>query len=114
MPEYRILLDGDAPGRDLHQLAQWLRQNTAIRTGAAITLRPAPTAEGEMGAALDVIALITETGFSIANLVLVISTWRRTRPSAPAVVIERGGVRVTVDSDDQAEITRLVRMLESE
>ncbi|GAA0271240.1 hypothetical protein GCM10010302_06000 [Streptomyces polychromogenes] len=115
MPEYCIRLDGESPVRDLRQLAQWLRQNPAIRTRAAITLQPAPTAEGEMGgAALDVIALVTETGFSAANLVLAISAWRRTRPSTPGVTIERDGVRVTVDSGDPAEIARLTRALDSE
>ncbi|MEU4582967.1 hypothetical protein AB0F92_12865 [Kitasatospora aureofaciens] len=113
MPEYRILVDGDSPGRDLRQLAQWLRQDTTIRTAATIALRPAPIAEGEMGSTLDVITLITQTGFSAANLALAISTWRRTRPSTPVVTIELDGVRVTVDSGDPAEVTRLVRALES-
>ncbi|MFB8237513.1 hypothetical protein ACFC58_13275 [Kitasatospora purpeofusca] len=114
MAEYRILVEGDSPGRDLRQLVQWLRQDTAIRTGATITLQAAPTAEGEMGAALDVITLVAQTGFSAANLALAISSWRRTRPSTPVVTIERDGVRVTVDSGDLVEVARLLRALESE
>ncbi|MER8086870.1 hypothetical protein ACFVZR_19765 [Streptomyces sp. NPDC058316] len=58
MSEYHFSVDGDSPGRDLRQLAQRLRQDTAIRTGATLALRPAPPAEGEMGTTLDVIALI--------------------------------------------------------
>ncbi|MFF9346623.1 hypothetical protein [Streptomyces sp. NPDC014734] len=107
-------MDGDSQGRDLCQLAQWLRQDTTIRTGATITLQPAPPTAGEMGTALDVIALITQTGFSAASLALAISAWRRTRPSTPVVTIERNGVRMTVDSGEPAEVARLVRALESE
>ncbi|MFI6729825.1 hypothetical protein [Streptomyces atratus] len=107
-------MDADTQGRDLRQLAQWLRQDTSIRTGATIALQSAPPAEGEMGTALDVIALITQTGFSVASLAVAISAWRRTRPSTPVVTIERNGVRVTVDSGDPAAVTRLVRALESE
>ncbi|MFI0976161.1 hypothetical protein ACH4SP_03925 [Streptomyces sp. NPDC021093] len=114
MPEYRIFVDGDSPGRDLRQLAQWLRQDTTVRTGATIALRPAPPAEGEMGTTLDVITLITQTGFSTAGLAVAVSAWRRTRSSTPVVVIERNGVRVTVDSGDPADITRLIRALELE
>ncbi|MBC9723734.1 effector-associated constant component EACC1 [Streptomyces sp. TRM68367] len=114
MSEYRISVGGNSPGRDLRQLTQWLRQDTATRTGATITLQPAHPAEGQMGAALDVIALVTQSGFSTASLALTICAWRRARPSTPVVTIERNGVRVTVDSDDPADVTRIVRALESE
>jgi hypothetical protein len=114
MLEYRISVGGNSPGRDVRQLTQWLRQDTTTRTGATITLQPAHPAEGQMGTALDVIALVTQSGFSTASLALTICAWRRTRPSTPAVTIERNGVRVTVDSDDPAEVARIVRALESE
>lgn len=114
MSEYRISVGGSSSGRDLRQLTQWLRQDTTTRTGATITLTPAQPAEGEMGTALDVIALVTQSGFSAASLALTICAWRRTRPSAPVVTIEHNGVRVTVDSGDPADVTRIVRALESE
>ncbi|WP_044384776.1 effector-associated constant component EACC1 [Streptomyces cyaneogriseus] len=114
MPEYRISVDGDSPGRDLRQLTQWLRQDTTTRTGATIVLQSAQPAEDQMGGALEVIALVTQSGFSTASLALAISSWRRTRPSTPVVTIERDDVRVTVDSGDPADIARIVRALESE
>ncbi|CAB72367.1 MULTISPECIES: effector-associated constant component EACC1 [Streptomyces] len=114
MSEYHISVGGDSPGRDLRQLAQWLRQDTATRTEATITLQSAKPAEGEMGTALDVIALVTQSGFSTASLVLTIYAWRRTRPSTPVVTIERNGTRVTVDSGDPAEVARIAQALETE
>ncbi|MFE1408579.1 hypothetical protein ACFW5D_34330 [Streptomyces sp. NPDC058770] len=114
MPEYRISVDGDSPGRDLRQLTQWLRQDTTTRAGATIALQSAPPAEGQMGGALEVISLVTQSGFSTASLALAISSWRRTRPSTPVVTIEHNAVRVTVDSDDPAAVARIVQALESE
>ncbi|MGW7278108.1 effector-associated constant component EACC1 [Streptomyces sp. NPDC054844] len=59
-------------------------------------------------------SLVTQSGLSAAGLAPTICAWRRTRPSTPAVTIERNGVRVTGDSDDPADVTRIVRALGSE
>ncbi len=117
MPEYRILVGGESPGLELRRLAQWVRQDSAIRTGATIELKSAPTVDGEMGSGLELISLITQTGFSAANLLLAVSSWRRSRPSAPVVTIERGGTRVILESGDSADVERiaeLVRVLGNE
>ncbi|MFJ7771020.1 hypothetical protein ACIQ1J_22080 [Streptomyces sp. NPDC097107] len=58
-------------------------------------------------------SLVTQPGFSAASPALTICAWRRTRPSTPVVTIERNGVRVTGDSDDPADVTRIVRVLSS-
>ncbi|WP_374196435.1 hypothetical protein [Streptomyces sp. b94] len=58
-------------------------------------------------------SLVTQSAFSAASPALTICAWRRTRPSTPVVTIERNGVRVAGDSDDPADVTRIVRALSS-
>jgi len=76
-----------------------------------------------MGTVIDAITLAVGSGFSIANLVMTIAQWRRSRPDRPTVTVRRGEVEVTLaglDRDDLhrpgvvEDLARIVDALEGE
>lgn len=97
---------------ELRSFAQWLRDEPDVRRHAVISLEAAEVGEGEMGGALDVVKLVIDTNFQILNFGLAYIAWRATRPKAPAVTIERDGVKVTLDDADPEVVARLLRELE--
>lgn len=112
--EFLIRIDDQVGGDSLRSLARWLRDDEVIRTSGAITLeRPLP-AEAEMGAGLDLVKFVAETGFSTANLVLAVATWRQSRSSKPSVTIEQGEARVAIESSDPDAVARAAKSLGGE
>ncbi|MFJ2936063.1 hypothetical protein ACIO8G_25315 [Streptomyces sp. NPDC087219] len=101
-------------GEDLQQLTQWLRDDEELGDSATITLTSPPAKPGDMGVAFDAIQLAVDSGFQVANLVLAVSLWRRSRTKPPVVVIEREGTRVTVDTDDPELAARIASALSAE
>ncbi|MEV8624122.1 hypothetical protein [Streptomyces sp. NPDC051079] len=115
MSTYRVMvIDDSSGGEDLQQLTQWLRDDEEVGERATITLTSAPAKPGEMGVAFDAVQLAVDSGFQVANLVLAVSLWRRSRTKPPIIVIERDGTRVTVDTDDPALAARIAGAFSAE
>jgi hypothetical protein len=104
----RISFDSDAPERDVRSLGDWLRNEPAIRQHARITLENAQPEPGRMGTALEAIQLAVDSGFSLANLALAISAWRRSRVTSPPIVVN-GTVVLDSTKIDAEEIARELR-----
>ncbi|MET9030962.1 hypothetical protein ABZW96_35960 [Nocardia sp. NPDC004168] len=97
---------------DLVALADWLREDPHVGRTTRVELISAPPGPGELGALLDVIAIVAASGFSTASLVVAILQFRAVRPG-PAVTIERpGGRRVIVTGASAQEVRRVVEELE--
>ncbi|WP_418952534.1 effector-associated constant component EACC1 [Streptomyces albireticuli] len=105
---------GTGDGDDLRSLHAWLRDEPDLRRTATYDLLEHPPGPGEMGSAAEALQLITENGWSAANFVLALVTWRQTRRREPPVTVRRGEVVVTISSGDEAEIRRVIAMLEGE
>uniref|UniRef100_A0AAU2V2Q7 RCK C-terminal domain-containing protein n=1 Tax=Streptomyces sp. NBC_00003 TaxID=2903608 RepID=A0AAU2V2Q7_9ACTN len=99
---------------DLRSLHAWLRDEPDLRRTASYDLLERPPGPGEMGSAADALQLITENGWSAANFVLALVTWRQTRRREPSVTVRRGEVVVAISSGDETEIRRAIAMLEEE
>jgi Effector Associated Constant Component 1 len=105
----RITFVGDAQERDLNSLADWLRNEPAIRQHAKITMeQPAPQT-GQMGATFDAIQLAIGSGFQLANLALAIASWRRSGASKTTMIVNG---TVTLDSA-KTEAGQISRELET-
>jgi hypothetical protein len=114
MTSYRLAISApdDADSRSLQQLAAWLRGDEQVGDHATVDLEAAPLEEGDMGSAFDAVKVVLDEGFQLANLVLAVAAWRRTSPAKPGVVIERNGIRVTVDTDDPEKIAQIAAALD--
>ncbi|MGW2045887.1 effector-associated constant component EACC1 [Streptomyces sp. NPDC001858] len=112
MTSYRLQIAPEhADSRSLLQLAEWLRGDEEVGERVEIDLVAMPAGEGDMGSAFDVVQVVMDEGFQLAGLVVAIATWRRTSPRKPDVVIERNGIRVTVDTDDAEKIAQIAEAL---
>ncbi|WP_435220565.1 effector-associated constant component EACC1 [Streptomyces sp. Tue6028] len=113
MTLYRLAIAAPdhAGSRSLQQLAEWLRGDEQVGDHAEVDLVAAPVGESDMGSAFDAVQVVMDEGFQLANFILAIATWRRTAPAKPGVVIERNGIRVTVDTDDPEKIAQIAEAL---
>lgn len=96
--------------RDAHvSLLNWLNDDKYIKDNARLIVKP--TAPGAtMGGGLDVIQLVLDDGFNLANLVFAIVKWREERKqAAPEVSVKAGDERPTVLSPDDLGNANLVR-----
>jgi hypothetical protein len=64
-----------------------------------------------MGAALEAVKLVVDSGFAALNLALAYAAWRASRPSKSVVTIERDGTTVALADADPDEIDKIVRLL---
>ncbi len=103
---------GDSDEDALRSFARWLGEEPEVRHHAVITWSAAVPGAGDMGGALEVVQLVLDSGFQLANLALAYAAWRSTRSDAPAVTVSRGGVSITLGSGDAEVVARLVRELE--
>ncbi|MFF8941757.1 hypothetical protein ACF1A5_05635 [Streptomyces sp. NPDC014864] len=94
----------------IHDLYYWFRQDEDIRRHAEIRLQPPPQASGTMGA-VEIIDMVFNHGFNLANLALGYATWRATRPAAPPVTITVDDVSVTLRNGSEDEVRRIVNLL---
>jgi hypothetical protein len=88
----RISFEENEGEKNLQSLANWLRDEPALRHHAKITLESAPPLPGHLGVPFEAIQLAIDSGFSLANLAIAFSTWRRSRPQAPTPTIIVNGV----------------------
>lgn len=99
--------------RDAHvSLLNWLNDNKYIKDNARLIVKP-PAPGATMGVGLDVVQLVLNDGFDIANLVFAIVKWREEREkrmqAAPEVCVKAGDERPTVLSHDDLGNENLVR-----
>ncbi|MGW0631138.1 effector-associated constant component EACC1 [Streptomyces sp. NPDC002758] len=110
--QVRIIVEaGSADDQSLTSLYHWLAQDPDVIRQAGLALVPERSGLGEMGGAFDVINAIVSNGIALGNLALACAMWRQSRPSAPAVRIERDGVTVTVEDGSPERVSRVVAAL---
>ncbi|MFF9624871.1 hypothetical protein [Streptomyces griseosporeus] len=108
-----IRVSADHAEDELVSFCQWLQDEPDIRRHAVISLESSAVGEGDMGGgALDVVKLVIDTSFQILNFGLAYAAWRATRSQPAPLTVERGGVRITLDSGDPEAVARVVRALE--
>ncbi|WP_246102303.1 effector-associated constant component EACC1 [Streptomyces piniterrae] len=108
----RVDVQVDGGERELRSLYDWLRQDAAVRRGAHVALPQAPSTPDQMGTLADVLQLVTDNGWSAASFAIALSTWRQTRPGRRSVTVQRGETTVTMENGSEAELNRLIEMLE--
>ncbi|WP_326623259.1 hypothetical protein OG863_40070 [Streptomyces decoyicus] len=108
----RVDVQVDGGEQELRSLYNWLRQDSAVRRGAHVTLPQAPAEPGQMGTLADVLQLVTDNGWSAASFALALSTWRQTRPGRRSVTVQRGDTTVIVENGSEEELSRLIEALE--
>ncbi|WP_345656599.1 effector-associated constant component EACC1 [Streptomyces siamensis] len=108
-----VYIDEERSESELRSLQGWLGQEPAVRRTAALTLREKSAEPGSMGGVLDVLQLVTGNGWSAASFVLSVAAWRQTRPRAPQVTIRRGSTEISISNGTDAELRRVLAVLES-
>lgn len=106
-----IRMSGRAAEQELRSLCDWLRHEPDVARHARISIGSAEPRPGEMGVSLEVIQLVTDSGFQALNLALAYAAWRGTRPSRPQVTIERSGTKITLDETDPDTVNKIVRAM---
>ncbi|MBB5775044.1 effector-associated constant component EACC1 [Nonomuraea jabiensis] len=109
-----IQFDGRGSEQELRSLREWLIDDPEMRRHAKIRLGGAPVEDGEMGSALEVIELITNSGFQAITFALAYVSWRSTRPAKPSATIEHNGMKIVLSDGDPETVEKIVRMLESD
>jgi Effector Associated Constant Component 1 len=106
-----IRTDGDAAEGELRSLYQWLLNEPEVRRNSTVSLVSNEPESGQMGAALEAIKLVVESGFEGLNLALAYAAWRATRPARPTVTIERNGTTISLSDADPGDVDKIVRIL---
>ncbi|MEU3620782.1 hypothetical protein ABZ725_52445 [Streptomyces sp. NPDC006872] len=106
----KIIVGGVDDDRSVTSLYRWLIHDQEVVNHAQISLIPAREKIGEMGVAFEVINAVFNSGIALGNLALACAAWRGSRPSAPVVRIERGGMTITVEDDSDA-MRRIIDVL---
>lgn len=100
--------DASAPS-----LYRWLAQDQDVRRDISFSLGGDGPPEA-LGNALDVINVVLSNTMAFGSLITSIAAWRGARQKPAKVVIERGDVRVLLETDSPQEVARLVKMLEED
>jgi Effector Associated Constant Component 1 len=107
--QLRMSVDGDRPDEEISTLYRMLLADERIRRHASVTVEGGGLRPGEMGTALEVIQLVTNSGFQIAGLALSYAAWRTTRIRPAKVTIEReDGLRITVTDAGPDTIQKII------
>jgi hypothetical protein len=98
------------------EFADWLAEDRAVGAHADIRkIRPSADDGGMSGDLVSWITLATSSGFSLASLVYSHLTYRASLPRSlretTRLVVERDGVRVTIESGSPNAATELARAL---
>lgn len=110
--EIRVSLAG-GDEEELRSLYAWLREEPDVRHHALIDLESPSPRPGEMGTGVvDVIKLITDTGFQGLNLALAWQAWRASRRSTAKVVVELDGDKTVISGDDPDAVRSIVAALD--
>jgi hypothetical protein len=100
--------DGGAGEEELRSLYDWLRDDRALRDGAAFT--PVRSAEpGRMGPGLEAVLALVSTGLTLPQLLLSVDAWRQSRRAQrPAIVV------IGPDADQVAALRAALGLPEEE
>ncbi|TDE25130.1 hypothetical protein [Actinomadura sp. 6K520] len=103
-----IRMHGDAADDELRSLYEWLLNEPEIRHHADPKLVAKKPESGEMGAAFDVISLVTTSAIGLPATIEVIRGWHATRRRKPQMTIERGDLKVTFTDTDPETIIKIL------
>ncbi|MCQ4202221.1 hypothetical protein ACFW5W_13170 [Streptomyces sp. NPDC058783] len=99
---------GDGP-LGVSSLRRWLLAEPDLRGQASVSVRTEGQQQGAMGSGLDVVNVVLSNSIALGSLLVAVATWRRSRPRAPQVTMERDGVVVTLDGDSPEAVQRILR-----
>ncbi|WP_439676778.1 effector-associated constant component EACC1 [Embleya sp. MST-111070] len=109
----RVELQVSGGENELRSLYAWLGRDPGLRGTARTSLSGRePSRLDEMGSVLDVIQLITDSGWSAASLAVAVAAWRGTRPRSPQITVRRGASEITLTDMSEAEVQRLLAFLD--
>jgi hypothetical protein len=99
---------------DLHELARWFDDEAVIRRYGSVRTVDWARSPERMGT-IDLIELTVGSGLSVAQLILTIIAWRKSRPPQrkSTVIVQYGDMTVTIDNDDPKLAIKLARELEN-
>ncbi|XVU28411.1 effector-associated constant component EACC1 [Actinoplanes sp. CA-054009] len=105
----------DAGADELQLLREFLESDVNVRRGG--DLRPGRATDPEhQGIDIQALSLAITSTLSVANLLLQVANWRRTRPQRPIVTITQerpDGVVVRIDTFDESALSEALRKLEN-
>ncbi len=104
-------MSGPGADQEISSLYAWLQDDPDVRRHALTTLLAAEPSPSEMGAALEVVQLVVDSGFQLMNFAVAYATWRSTRASRPRVTIEYEDVYVTLEGADEDDVEAIIRAL---
>ncbi|MGK5554036.1 effector-associated constant component EACC1 [Actinomadura kijaniata] len=107
-------MSGAAADDELRSLYEWLRAEPSVHRNAEVTLQSAAPRPGEMGAVLEAIQVVTDSGFNTAELVLAYLTWRMTRTEKPDVTIQRGDVKISLSNASPEKVKEITESLDND
>ncbi|MFF4602340.1 hypothetical protein ACFY12_06210 [Streptomyces sp. NPDC001339] len=90
-------------------LYRWLVADPELSGRAEVSAGTAPTRQGDMGGALEVVNVVFGDVIALGNLLVAVATWRGSRPRPPHVRIERDGVSITVQDGSPETVERILR-----
>ncbi|AZM77110.1 hypothetical protein D1J63_20740 [Streptomyces sp. KPB2] len=105
--EIDIVVGDDPSG--VSSLRRWLLAEPDLRGQALVSVRIEGQQQGAMGSGLDVVNVVLSNSIALGSLLVAVATWRRSRPRAPQVTMERDGVVVTLDGDSPEAVQRILR-----
>lgn len=111
--ETRLIVEGADSAAELASLNVWLRRADELRGRVrAVPRTPAP---GEMGGAIEVLAVAAGTGGVLTVLANSLSVWlAKPRRSSVTVAIERpDGTKVEITGDHLRSVDELTGLLET-
>ena len=94
---------------DVSSLRRWLLAEPGLRGHAVVSARSGAEQRGTMGSGLDVVNVVLSNSIALGSLLVAVATWRRSRPRAPRITLEREGVTVTLDGDSPEAVERVLR-----
>lgn len=109
--EILVRISDEKAEEDLRSFYHWLLEENEIRRTSRISLIGAQPQDSEMGATLEIIKLVVESGFELGNLALAYAVWRENRPNQAAITIECDGVKVTLTEADKDSADKILRAL---
>jgi hypothetical protein len=105
-----IRVTGPEADRELRSLYGWLCEDPDIRRHARLSLVAGEPDPGQMGAALEVIQFVVDSGFQAASLAVAYATWRATRPNPPRATITNDDTTLALDDADEDSIEVIIRV----
>lgn len=108
-----ISVAGAREEEGLQSLRNWLTMDRSIMSSSLLRLESTKESDpSEQSAAIDIISLVTASGFSAVSLGISIANWRATRIPPPTVTVQRpDGMTVTISGGDPQREQRILQQL---